>query len=438
MKKQKKIRIATVLLLAVLLAVPLSSTAAEQTALHGTLNWDDDADHAGLRPETVTVHLYADGIQIAETRAIPDDWSFTFRLDDVHNTEYSVSAELPVGYGEASELHVDPSVHRTEAAIGTWTKYEPCSELNIPMTVLSSYVIAGKLTERQTAVIWSSQPLTEADQSAILTAFRSQPGVGKLSNVSFISGDGASERGMTVSLSDGMVSFEAPCNWALLFGATFEPADYEVQDAAIALRLTPVLDGPSTPPDYVPDPEQPEEPGPEIDIEEEPEQEPETKQEPKEPDPEVDIEQKPEPEPEKKKEPSPPKGSAPEPEKDPSPKQPVTEPELDPEPSPSPEPKPVPAHNSEPPAQPKQVSVPESSHETEAYVAPQPSPKTEAENKPDVQSPVTVSSTQASALDEQPKTGMPAIYTACEVIFLASAVVLLMLLFVTERKKERH
>lgn len=396
MKRNTLLRLTAVLLLVLLMALPISAaTAAQPPALRGTLHWDDYDDQAEMRPDHVTVKLYSNGAQIAETQACAaDNWGFEFAPENMQNAEYTVSAELPVGYEENSAAHVDPAFHLTEASVGVWTKYEPCNELNIPTSLLSGYVIAGKLTERQTAVIWSSAVLTEVEQDAVLASFRGQPGVGKLSDITFISGDGASERGMTVSAADGVVSFDAHSDWALLFGAEFRPGDCETRDADITLSFVPVLDTPTTPPDDEPLPELPPDPGPETDIEQAPPADPV---------------------PEKKGDPQPGKGSA---------EEPVIKKEPDPEP--------------EPIVRPPLDNEPEkAAEEAENTVTPS-SPKPEEEQMPEPTIVALTQSAQPASLDEQPKTGFPLLYTLCEVTAVTSALLLVVLSFISKSKKERR
>lgn len=244
MKKRKITAFCAILLCAVLLAVlPLTAFGATQSTvnLRGALNWEDEEDAAGIRPDTVNVLLMNDGETYAETTASAQDgWTFSFDVPAGSASSYTVEAEVPTGYEE--NAHLDPSVIHTDAYVGEWTKYEPCNELNIPTATLSSSVIAGKMTAHQPAVIWTADKLSSEEQSLVWNALRGRPGVGNPSDIVYISGDGASEFGMTVSVMDGMVYFEKPSNWALIFGAEFTPASDEVQSAAITFSMLPLLD----------------------------------------------------------------------------------------------------------------------------------------------------------------------------------------------------
>lgn len=51
--------------------------------LSGTKTWLDDDDASGLRPESITVRLYADGVELASKAVTAsDNWSYCFSADD--------------------------------------------------------------------------------------------------------------------------------------------------------------------------------------------------------------------------------------------------------------------------------------------------------------------------------------------------------------------
>ena len=206
---------------------------------------------------------------------------------------------VPAVYAEDEEVIAeDTAESSTDVSLaGDWVKYEPCNELVIGIDDIGKSVIVTKGTGRNPDVVWSMDALGEAGQKAVKDSLKGVPGSGNPKNYEFISGDGASAYGMTVSSSDGKIVFEDPHNWALIYGNGLvrnevkegpdtdvkedtEPDDSEVpgipDDTGLPEENDPemqegILDGPEeTPDEYIPE-ESPEVPGPETDVTEAPE-----------------------------------------------------------------------------------------------------------------------------------------------------------------------
>ncbi len=103
----------------------------EVTELNVTKVWDDNDDQDGIRPVSVIVELYADGVKVNETTLSADnDWKFTFPNLPVNKDGkvivYTI-VEVPVeGY----------TVNITNATAYDWTVTNNHTHINIPnMTV---------------------------------------------------------------------------------------------------------------------------------------------------------------------------------------------------------------------------------------------------------------------------------------------------------------
>ena len=114
-----------------------------------------------------------------------------------------------------------------------WEKYEPCSELTINNEVTHTNIIAGKTTANNPVVIWCSEMPDTETQGKIVDSLKGNPGVGNPKSYTFISGEDASAYGMTVSMSKGEVSFEAPHNWSLLYGGKIVETNSDVTDGIL-------------------------------------------------------------------------------------------------------------------------------------------------------------------------------------------------------------
>ncbi len=302
MKKIKKLfTLFTAFALLIALAIPAIAAVIPESenspGLTGTVSWDDEENANGHRPESVTIRLYENGTETGYTTAsAASGWRFAF---DIGNTdaEYSITIDEVEDYRELYSLHKDPSVNVSYRIGGSWTKYEPCSELAIPTAVLNSSVIIGKMTGHKPIVVWSPNPLSETERQMVLNSITGQPGVGQPAGATFISGDGASESGMTVLSSEARVLFERPSNWALIYGGAYAEPEITVEEGQIVLKelehvLGPVEPGTDTlPEETVPDPG--------TDVVEEPETELPTDTLPEETvtEPETDVVEEPETEP---------------------------------------------------------------------------------------------------------------------------------------------
>ncbi|ACV21554.1 Collagen adhesin precursor [Slackia heliotrinireducens] len=82
-----------------------TNTNNEIVIVNGTKTWDDADDQDGMRPESITVRLLADGVEIMQdTVGAEDDWSWEFAalpkydLVDNHEIAYTVTEDAVEGY----------------------------------------------------------------------------------------------------------------------------------------------------------------------------------------------------------------------------------------------------------------------------------------------------------------------------------------------------
>ena len=72
--------------------------------ISGTKTWEDDNDRDGIRPASITIRLYADGVEIASKKVTEtDDWTYTFEnlpkyKDGGELIEYTISEDAVEGY----------------------------------------------------------------------------------------------------------------------------------------------------------------------------------------------------------------------------------------------------------------------------------------------------------------------------------------------------
>ena len=69
----------------------------------GVKTWDDDNDRDGVRPDSITVRLYADGVEVSHVVVrSSDDWSYSFENLPKHSDgkliTYTISEDIVLGY----------------------------------------------------------------------------------------------------------------------------------------------------------------------------------------------------------------------------------------------------------------------------------------------------------------------------------------------------
>lgn len=135
----------------------------------------------------------------------------------------------------------------TEAEIGSFEKYTPCNELDIPMSNLSQELIVGKLTgkhtKKSTVVVWTNDELSEQDKDSATKSISTIPGIGNPKIYEFYNGSYVSlpNYGLTIDAADAKIIMDDPSCWALFAGATFKkgsvvihtPEDTSSSDAGI-------------------------------------------------------------------------------------------------------------------------------------------------------------------------------------------------------------
>ncbi len=99
----------------------INTYAPEKININGVKIWDDDDDRDGLRPESITVRLLADGTESQSLTVRPDPdgrWTFAFTGLDRYRAgkeiAYSVTEEVPAGYESAVDGYTVTNTHEPE------------------------------------------------------------------------------------------------------------------------------------------------------------------------------------------------------------------------------------------------------------------------------------------------------------------------------------
>lgn len=96
---------------------PDDSTASEKVDMAVSKNWENDTE--GDRPESITVHLYANGVDTGKTITLnkANNWSDSFKDLDVYKAgkkiSYSVKEDVPEGYRVKYQYSNTDSSERT-------------------------------------------------------------------------------------------------------------------------------------------------------------------------------------------------------------------------------------------------------------------------------------------------------------------------------------
>ena len=105
---------------------PDTPAASEKTDMGITKNWENDSEED--RPESITVHLYADGKDTGKTLTLSKDnnWSDSFKDLDVYKDgkkiSYSVSEDVPEGYKVNYKYSNTDSTGSGSSGKGYWVR----------------------------------------------------------------------------------------------------------------------------------------------------------------------------------------------------------------------------------------------------------------------------------------------------------------------------
>lgn len=87
----------------------------------GSKTWNDDGDRDGMRPESITVHLLADGVEKAnKTVTAADGWKWSFEglakydQDDGHEISYTLTEDAVAGYVATSKAFDITNAHNPQ------------------------------------------------------------------------------------------------------------------------------------------------------------------------------------------------------------------------------------------------------------------------------------------------------------------------------------
>lgn len=214
----------------------------ERLYITGQKHWTDSNNVAGLRPQSVTVYLYADGVQVDSLSiTAADDWRYSFDISDRSPLNaQGRTVVYTVGEGNipyyASSV-TQPTMSYTGPSVSDWAKHEPNNSLTIANNVGSQTIVGAKLTAAQPFVIWTLDPLTSAEQDIVKNSVLLIPGVGNPSSFEFLSGEGVYQNGLTVT-SD-TITFDATKNWALVFKGTYNKASASTTASSITNTFVP-------------------------------------------------------------------------------------------------------------------------------------------------------------------------------------------------------
>ena len=99
----------------------------ETTSVSGTKTWSDNDNQDGVRPTSITVHLYANGVE-AGTKSVTaaDGWKYTFdnlpKYADGKVITYTVTEDAVAGYTTTISGYNITNTHKTETKSVSGTK----------------------------------------------------------------------------------------------------------------------------------------------------------------------------------------------------------------------------------------------------------------------------------------------------------------------------
>ncbi len=132
----------------------------ETTTIAGEKIWDDADNQDGIRPESITIHLYADETEVASTEVTADengDWSYSFTDLPVYRDggveiSYTISEDAVKGYETTVDGYHVTNSHTPEQTSVTvmkaWDDSDDADGIR-PEEVIVVLVVNGAATEKQ-------------------------------------------------------------------------------------------------------------------------------------------------------------------------------------------------------------------------------------------------------------------------------------------------
>ena len=140
--------------------------------------WDDNNNAAGVRPDSVTVELYANDAPTGKTAVLTaeNDWAYTWDNLDVNKKYHVVEKEIPVNYEATSE-----QVGEVPFTVSDFDRVTRCNEKEITVPEKDSRLtcadfVVVSLTnsvdvfkkDKVDFLIWTEFELSEASKTSIL------------------------------------------------------------------------------------------------------------------------------------------------------------------------------------------------------------------------------------------------------------------------------
>ena len=107
--------------------VIINTHLIEKTSLNGVKTWDDNNNQDGIRPDFITVRLYADGVEIENKKVTANDnWKYNFtdldKYKDGQLVSYTITEDLVKGYSTVIDNNNITNTHEVEKINVSGTK----------------------------------------------------------------------------------------------------------------------------------------------------------------------------------------------------------------------------------------------------------------------------------------------------------------------------
>ena len=135
----------------------------ETTSISGTKTWSDNDNQDGVRPTSITVHLYANGVE-AGTKSVTaaDGWKYTFdnlpKYADGKVIKYTVTEDEVAGYTTTIKGYNITNTHKTEttSVSGTKTWSDSDNQDGVRPTSIKIHLLADGKEVKSTEVTEAS------------------------------------------------------------------------------------------------------------------------------------------------------------------------------------------------------------------------------------------------------------------------------------------
>ena len=212
--------------------------------IKGQKIWDDKENAAGVRPDSITVNLLANGT-VVDSQVVSEEtgwvWNFDisngFPNSDLNPAEVTItiSEDDVENYQQAAV--VQPTVQFTYPSVGQggWNKITPCSSLTIQSSQNAKSIVVAK--KGNGYICWSVDPLAPFERELIVESAAAAGAGSSIGSYIFISGMPGRSDEFGITVTDKTIEFDGTNKWSWFLVGTYNRGSSNTTASSITNKL---------------------------------------------------------------------------------------------------------------------------------------------------------------------------------------------------------